>query len=41
MRLLRSNDGTQVINHMHWENEKAFKQATANNPAIVDARQRV
>ena len=38
MHLLRSEDGTQVINHMHWASREAFDQATANNPAIAATR---
>jgi heme-degrading monooxygenase HmoA len=36
MHLLRSKDGTQVTNHMHWASKEAFKQAAAENP-VIDA----
>jgi heme-degrading monooxygenase HmoA len=39
--LLRSLDGTRVINHMIWESEDAFKQAIKTNPAIAATRRRV
>lgn len=38
MHLLRSKDGTQVINHMHWANKEALKQATAQNPVIKSTK---
>lgn len=36
MHLLRSKDGTQVTNHMHWASREAFKRASAENP-VIDA----
>jgi heme-degrading monooxygenase HmoA len=41
MHLLRSLDGTQVINHMQWESEEAFAAATAGNAFIAATRERV
>jgi heme-degrading monooxygenase HmoA len=41
MHLLRSLDGTQVINHMHWESREAFEAATRDNPVIAATRDRV
>lgn len=41
MRLLRSLDGTQVINHMHWASEAAFRTATAGDPRIGATMSRV
>lgn len=41
MNLLRSLDGTQVINHMVWESAEAFEQATANSPEIAATMRRV
>ena len=38
MHLLRSKDGTQVTNHMHWASKEAFKQAAAENPVIGATR---
>jgi heme-degrading monooxygenase HmoA len=38
MHLLRSKDGTQVTNDMHWSSREAFDQATANNPVIHATR---
>src|SRR5262245_53578063 len=32
MHLLRSADGTRVINQMHWESEAAFAAATSGDP---------
>lgn len=40
-KLLKSRDGTKVINHMVWESQEAFKQAASENPEIVATRQRV
>lgn len=34
MHLLRSKDGTQVTNHMHWASKEALQRATAENPVI-------
>ncbi|MFI1916775.1 antibiotic biosynthesis monooxygenase [Nocardia sp. NPDC020380] len=39
--LLRSLDGTQVINHMHWTDKTAFDQARADIPAIQSLRTEV
>jgi heme-degrading monooxygenase HmoA len=39
--LLRSLDGTQVINHMHWTSEEAFKRATSGNAMIAAIREQV
>ncbi|GAB2568011.1 antibiotic biosynthesis monooxygenase family protein [Nocardia heshunensis] len=41
MRLLRSIDGTHVINHMCWESEEAMHDALNNDPRIADTRRRV
>jgi heme-degrading monooxygenase HmoA len=41
LRLLRSLDGTQVINHMHWTDEESFRRATRDNPVIAATRERV
>src|SRR5215475_5068781 len=41
MHLLRSKDGTQVINHMRWASKAAFDEATAHNAMIADTRDRV
>lgn len=41
MHLLRSLDGTQVINHMYWESEAAFSRERAANPLILATRDRV
>lgn len=41
VHLLRSRDGTKVINHTIWESEEAFRQATGGNPAIAATRRRV
>jgi heme-degrading monooxygenase HmoA len=41
MHLLRSLDGTRVINHMLWESEAAFTAATRLNPIIAATRDRV
>jgi heme-degrading monooxygenase HmoA len=32
--LLCSDDGTEVINHMHWVSAAAFERATAEDPLI-------
>jgi len=39
--LLRSLDGTQVINHMHWASREAFDQATAGNSVIAATKAQV
>lgn len=36
--LLRSLDGTQVINHMHWASRAAYEEASARLPVIRDTR---
>src|SRR5262245_35559833 len=41
MHLLRSLDGTQVINHMHWQSKEAFDTATKDNPVIAATMERV
>jgi heme-degrading monooxygenase HmoA len=41
MHLLRSADGTRVINHMYWENEAAFRAAVASDPVIAATRDQV
>jgi heme-degrading monooxygenase HmoA len=40
-KLLKSRDGTRVINHMLWESREAFEKATAGNSALAAARRRV
>jgi heme-degrading monooxygenase HmoA len=35
---LRSLDGTQVINHMHWASKEAFEEARAHSPMIENTR---
>ena len=39
--LLRSLDGTQVINHMHWASKQAFEAARAHLPVIRNTRAEV
>jgi heme-degrading monooxygenase HmoA len=39
--LLRSLDGTQVINHMHWASQEAYAAASARLPVIRDTRAEV
>lgn len=39
MHLLRSLDGTQVINHM--SDEEAFRRAVRDDPVIAATRERV
>jgi heme-degrading monooxygenase HmoA len=41
VRLLRSLDGTQVINHMHWASRAAYEDASANLPVIRNTRAEV
>ncbi|MEV0400355.1 antibiotic biosynthesis monooxygenase family protein [Actinoallomurus sp. NPDC050550] len=41
MHLLRSLDGTQVINFMHWTSEGELKRATASHPVVKATRERV
>ncbi|MCU1641269.1 MAG: antibiotic biosynthesis monooxygenase [Nocardia sp.] len=38
INLLRSLDGTQVINHMHWAGKEEFEQARAHLPLIENTR---
>jgi heme-degrading monooxygenase HmoA len=38
MHLLRSEDGTQVTNFMHWASKDALDSATATNPVIAATR---
>lgn len=41
VHLLRSLDGTQVINHMHWASKEAFEEARATLPVIRNTRAEV
>ena len=41
INLLRSLDGTQVINHMHWASKDAYEQARARLPVIKNTRAEV
>lgn len=41
MHLLRSLDGTKVINHMHWSSQEAFTNATRGNPIIAETMRAV
>lgn len=41
MHLLRSHDGTRVINQMRWTDENALREATRGNTAIVAAMRKV
>jgi heme-degrading monooxygenase HmoA len=41
MHLLRSHDGTRVINQMRWTDENALREATRGNTAIAAAMRRV
>jgi heme-degrading monooxygenase HmoA len=41
INLLRSLDGTQVINHMHWASQEAYEEASASLPVIADTRAEV
>jgi len=38
MHLLRSKDGTHVINHMHWASREQFKRAGSNASVIESTR---
>lgn len=38
MNVLRSEDGTHVINQMYWESRDAFDHAVATSPAIAATR---
>jgi heme-degrading monooxygenase HmoA len=40
-RVLRSLDGTQVVNHMHWDSEEDFRERTASVPLLAATRNRV
>lgn len=39
--VLRSLDGTQVMNHMHWDSEEAFRRGAADIPLLADTRDKV
>ena len=39
--VLRSKDGTQVINAMHWDSEAALRTATRSDPRIVRTMRKV
>lgn len=41
MHLLRSHDGTRVINQMRWTDETALREATRGNTAIAAAMRKV
>lgn len=41
INLLRSLDGTQVINHMHWASKEAFEDARAHLTMIENTRTEV
>lgn len=41
INLLRSLDGTQVINHMRWASKEAFEEARAHLPVIENTRAEV
>ena len=41
MHLLRSHDGTRVINQMRWTGEAALRAATRDNAAIAATMRRV
>ena len=41
INLLRSLDGTQVINHMHWASQEAYEDASIRLPVIRDTRAEV
>jgi heme-degrading monooxygenase HmoA len=38
INLLRSLDGTQVINHMHWASKEAYEEARTHLPMIKNTR---
>jgi heme-degrading monooxygenase HmoA len=38
INLLRSLDGTQVINHMHWASKEAYEEARGHLPVIKNTR---
>lgn len=41
MHLLRSTDGTKVINHMYWDSERALTAATRTDPRISATMKKV
>lgn len=41
MNVLRSEDGTHVINQMYWGSRAEFDQAVATSPAIAATRKAV
>lgn len=41
INLLRSLDGTQVINHMHWASQEAYEEARGRFPVIKNTRAEV
>ena len=41
INLLRSLDGTQVINHMHWASQEAYEKAGEQLSAIKNTREQV
>lgn len=41
INLLRSIDGTQVINHMHWASKEAYEEARTHLPMIKNTRAEV
>jgi hypothetical protein len=41
VNLLRSLDGTQVINNMHWVSEQAYEDARTHLPVIKNTRAEV
>jgi hypothetical protein len=38
---LRSLDGTQLVNQMHWASKEAFEAARAHLPMVKDTRAEV
>ncbi|MBO0852834.1 MAG: antibiotic biosynthesis monooxygenase [Nocardia sp.] len=41
MRLLRSADGTQVVNHMRWDSAQSMQAAMRDDPRIAATKNRV
>jgi heme-degrading monooxygenase HmoA len=41
MHLLRSKDGRQVANHMHWASKEALRQAGVENPVINTTKKEI
>jgi heme-degrading monooxygenase HmoA len=41
MHLLRSKDGRQVANHMHWASKEALRQAGVENPVISATKKEI